>query len=246
MARVVLLAAFIVAAAASANLRAESLASKNRKGNRLFDAGKYAEAENAYLDAQVKNPGRPEVLYNLGNSLIRQKKFDQGTQSLLQAAGKGDARIRQHSWYNTGNALFETGKYKDAATAYIRALELDPSDRDAKHNLELALLRQKAQEQAGKEQPQGGSGDSGRDPSSGGEGNRPQDKPRQQDRGGSGGGQDPADAAERPGSEQKPRPGAMSREQAVQILDAVRAQELEEQRKLLERQARRESNGKDW
>ncbi len=44
----------------------QSVASKNRTGNQFFDQGKYAEAEKAYLEAQSKDSGRPELSYNLG------------------------------------------------------------------------------------------------------------------------------------------------------------------------------------
>jgi len=50
--------------------------------------GKYEDAEKAYVEAQVKSPGKPEVLYNLGNALIKQKKYDQGLQSLRQSMDK--------------------------------------------------------------------------------------------------------------------------------------------------------------
>ena len=55
---------------------ADSVASKNKEGNRLFEQWKYQDAEKAYLEAQAGMPGRPELSYNLGNSLIKQKKYD--------------------------------------------------------------------------------------------------------------------------------------------------------------------------
>jgi tetratricopeptide (TPR) repeat protein len=226
--------------------RAESLASKVRDGNRLFAQGKYADAETAYLDAQVKNPGRPEVLYNLGNSLIKQKKYSQGIQSLLQSANKGDKGIRENSWYNTGNALFEMSRFKDSAEAFVQALKLDPSDKDAKHNLELALLKLKDQKQSGANQKQGNSEKSNQDKSSSGKNGQQQQPPPQKDQSGSGGRNEQNNAAKQQAPQEVPRAGSLSKEQAAQILDAVRAQEIEQQRKLLESIARRRANGKDW
>ena len=77
----------IVILTALPHLHSESLASKNKEGNRLFSQEKYNDAEKAYLDAQIDNPGRPEILYNLGNSLIKQEKFDQGILALRQSMG---------------------------------------------------------------------------------------------------------------------------------------------------------------
>ena len=231
----------------SSELRAESLASKVREGNRLFAKGKYAEAETAYMDAQVKNPGKPEVLYNLGNSLIKQKKYSQGVQSLRQSANKGDKVIRENSWYNTGNALFEAGHFKDSAEAFVQSLKLDPSDKDAKHNLELALLKLKEQQQSAANQKPNKSDNSKQDKSSSGKNGRQQQQQSEQEgqnKPGNTKGQ--TDSAKQQESPKAQRAGSIGKEQAAQILDAVRAQELEQQRKLLEMRARRKSNGKDW
>lgn len=241
------LLAVLAIAAAFSEAKAESLASKVREGNRLFVQGKYADAERAYLDAQVKNPGRPEVLYNLGNSLIRQKKFDRGVQSLSQSAGKGDQAIRQNSWYNTGNALFESGRFKESAEAFVQALKLDPRDKDAKHNLELALLKLKERQSATNQgqKDSDGSKQEAQDKSPAGKSGQPQQQAQKakDETGSKGSPNSPAGGQKSP---TVPRPGSISRDEAAQILDAVRAQELEQQRKLRESMARRDANGKDW
>ena len=224
---------------------AESIASKNKKGNRLFEQGKYADAEKAYLSAQVDDPGKPEILYNLGNSLVKQKKYREGVQSLGQSINKGDRRVKQKSWYNTGNAFFSEGNYKDAAAAFVEALKLDPADRDAKHNLELALLKIKQQQQESKKNQKGqekqDSKDPNKDQSSKGKDSRPQ-KP-EKDTGGSG-----AQNKEMNPRENRPAPseGSLTKERAMQLLEAVKNQEIEEQRKLMARRARERAGGKDW
>jgi tetratricopeptide (TPR) repeat protein len=230
---------------AASDLFAESLASKNNKGNRLFVQGKYEDAEKAYLDAQVKNPGRPEVLYNLGNSLIKQKKYSEGIQSLLQSVDKGDKGIKQNSWYNTGDALFTMGRFKDSAEAFVQALKLDPADMDAKHNLEMALmkLKQQQQKQPNSNQKQQNSANSNQDQSSAGKEN-PQQTPK--DRNESGSKKDQNNQARQQTDPEVQREGSISKEQAAQILDAARSQELEQQRKLLESRARQRAHGKDW
>jgi Ca-activated chloride channel homolog len=239
---------FITAAipAIPLQVKAESPASKNREGNRLFAEGKYEEAEKAYLEAQVKSPGKPEILYNLGNSLIKQEKYPQGIQALQQSADKGDDRIKTNSAYNTGHALYSKGDYKGSAEAFIETLKLDPEDRDAKHNLELALRKLKEQEQ--KQQNKNG------DP------NDPGDQRQQQSKDNEGE-QSPSEEENRQRADMqndrekqakmKPEPtvareGSISREQARQILDAMRNQELDQQRKLMESRSRPGSNERDW
>jgi Ca-activated chloride channel homolog len=226
--------------------KAETLASKNKEGNRLFAQGKFEDAEKAYLEAQGKNPGKSEILYNLGNSLIKQKKYDQGIQSLRQSMNNGDKGIKESSWYNAGNALFTAGKFKESSEAYIQALRLDPSDREAKHNLELAILKMKQPES----KPQDGNskqnqGDSRQDSS----GNNKKDDKQQANnnkRDNSGSPKDQNESMKSPTSPNAPREGSISKEQALQILDALKNRELEDQRKLLERRAAQQTNKKDW
>ncbi|MBN1567473.1 MAG: tetratricopeptide repeat protein [Acidobacteria bacterium] len=242
---------FVLAAAMvlslPATLNAESLASKNREGNRLFDQGKFEAAENAYLEAQVKNPGRPEVLYNLGNSLIKQGKYDQGMQLLRQSQDKGNKEIKKNSLYNTGNALFSMGNYEDSAGAFVEALKLDSSDTEAKHNLELALkkLKQQQRNQSDSNQKKQDSKTSASSQASSGEsGGEQQSQEISRDHAGNGKEKDKP--LKQQTLQQSQRDGSIGKEQAAQILDALRNQEIEQQRKLMESRARRKVNEKDW
>ena len=227
---------------------ADSVASKNKTANRLYEQGRYHDAEKVYLEAQANMPGRPELSYNLGNTLIRQKKYDQALQSLRQSIAKGNRGMQVNSWYNIGNALFDLGNFKDSAQAYIQALRLNPADRDAKHNLELAQKKLQEQQQQ-QQQPQGNRQDqnqqkpegSGQNEGRGSNAPKPQDKQDQQPQDPQG--QKPANPQS---SQSDRRQGGFSRERALQILDALQNQELAAQRRLLERQVRRKVTGRDW
>jgi len=223
------------------SVRADSAASRNREGNRLFREKSYEEAEKAYLEARAKAPERPELQYNLGNALVKQKKYEPALQSLRNAISRGGRGLSSSAWFNTGNALFETGKYGDAVSAYIESLRLDPADRDAKHNLELA--RRKLEEQQQKQQPQNQAQNK----------DQPQPKdqqPQQQDE------QDRKSDARSQKDKENPAPAdatrgerrdeSFSKERALQILDALRNQELAEQRKRAVERQRRKITGKDW
>ncbi len=228
-----LLSIAVLAVVFAAPLHAESAASSNKTGNRLFEQGKYQDAEKAYLQAQGDMPGRPELSYNLGNALLKQKKYDQALQELRLAVSKGDKGLQANSWYNAGNALFDMGSFKDAAQAYIQALRLHPDDRDAKHNLELSL--RKTQEQ--QEQKSQGSGqNAGKDKNE----KQTQEKQRNQSQ------QEGRKPVDQQASGKEPPEGAFTRERALQILDAMQNQELAEQRRLLESQALRKVRSRDW
>jgi len=228
---------------------ADSVASKNKAANRLYEQSRFQEAERAYLEAQAEAPGRPELSYNLGNALIRQKKYDQALQSLRQSIAKGNRGVQVNGWYNSGNALFDMGNYKDAVQAYIQALRLNPADRDAKHNLELAQKKLQEQQQQPPQQTQGDKQDqnrqkpevSGQNEGRGSGVPKPRDQQEQQTPDSQG--QKPAE----PQPSQSDRPqGGFSKERALQILDALQNQELAAQRRLLERQVRRKTTARDW
>lgn len=125
-----------------------SAAWEARRAERRYDAGDWAGAYQAFEKA-LNAGGNPAFAFDAGNALYRQKHYD-------QAAGRwrgtlGEARFRQRSAYNLGNAAVRlaedaTGPAKDslldaAVTAYEDALRQDPGDRDAKWNLEIALRR---------------------------------------------------------------------------------------------------------
>jgi Ca-activated chloride channel homolog len=227
-------------------LKADSAPALNKKGNRLYAQKQFVEAEKAYLDAQLQAPGRPELLYNHGNTLIQEKKYEQAAQSLRQAIAKGENGLQASSWYNMGNCQFEAGKFKEAADSYIQALRINPSDRDAKHNLELAWKKLQENQQQSKNKDQNQKNDKNQDPGK----SQPQNDPQS------------GDNKEKPQNSQgnKPEPQSqqqqsagrgqkeerMSKDQALQLLDAMKNQEMNEQRKMLERQAIQVKGRKDW
>jgi Ca-activated chloride channel homolog len=223
---------------------AESVASKNAEGNRLFSQGKFQDAEKAYLDAEVKSPGRPELLYNLGNSLIKQRKYDQALQSLREAIAKADKGLQESSWYNIGNALFEISRYSEAAQAYVQALRLNTADADAKHNLELAL--KKKQEQQASSNNNQGDRNKQNEPQQGQNKESSQQPDRQNSKPESPEAKDQNKPANPQSTQAEQKEGSINKERAIQILDALQSQELAEQRKLLERRARQKTGARDW
>ncbi|NWG14222.1 MAG: tetratricopeptide repeat protein [Acidobacteria bacterium] len=221
-------------------LLGDAVAGKNREGNQLFSEGRYADAEKAYVEALAKVPGRPELLYNHGNSLLMQKKLELALQQLRQVTSKGRQGLQASAWYNSGNALFELGKFEEAAQAYIQALRINPADRDAKHNLELALKKMQQQIQPQQGRPQSDERGAKR---------QPQDQAKNRD-----GRNDMAkdesarrkESADKAATPQDGQDGSLTRNQALQILEAIQNQELADQKMQLERLKKRPSAGKDW
>ena len=55
--------------------------------------------------------------------------------------------MRSRGFFNRGNTAFQQEDYPGAVEAYEEVLRMNPDDRDAKHNLELALLQMPPQGQ---------------------------------------------------------------------------------------------------
>ncbi len=206
-----------------------------REANRLYEQGRYAEAHQKYLEALAEAPGSPLLRFNDGNALYRSEDYARAMQSYLEAAETDDPTIAVQSWYNLGNALFRQQQLQQSLEAYKQALRLDPSDADAKHNLErvLELLQQQQQEQ----QQDGEQGDQNQqqDPQQNQQQDQPQDQRQsQQDQQDQQQGdqqqeqQDPQGAPDPQGPEQEegesespPADGRMTPEEAERLLGAI-------------------------
>ena len=128
----------------------------NQDGNKAFTKQAFEEALQAYETAQIESPELAEPYYNAANTLYRQEKYTEALEQIeLALSYAEDAQLAQSSLYNMGNSSFNTQEWEPAVEAYKSALLLDPDDKDAKYNLELALLQQQQQqEQENQEQEQ--------------------------------------------------------------------------------------------
>lgn len=116
-----------------------SPADHNAAGNRAYATQDWAAAAAAYATAAAAAPERAEPAYNLANAAFRQADVAAARGQLHAALALDDGRLAQAIWYNLGHVAYNEGDYRRAAEDFKAALRLDPSDADAKHNLELAL-----------------------------------------------------------------------------------------------------------
>lgn len=120
-----------------------------RAGERHYVRGEYAEAYEAFRRARTSDSSAL-LEFNVGAALYRLERYEPAARSFRAAAeGAETPARRRRALYNLGNALVraaeerptEAGPLLEAVAAYEAALRLDPTDRDAKWNLELALRR---------------------------------------------------------------------------------------------------------
>jgi tetratricopeptide (TPR) repeat protein len=111
------------------------------QGNAALKAGKTEQALEHYERAAKELPSSPGVHYNRGIALRRLERLDEAGEALTKGTTATDRGLKAKSFYNLGNVLYEQEKYKDAAAAFKRSLQLQPDHVPSKWNLELALRR---------------------------------------------------------------------------------------------------------
>ena len=126
--------------------------SHNKTGNERFAEGAYEQALEEYRLAQLADPDLAVPYYNAANSSNRRAQLAAVVGLTAQALKTADPALAADVWYNLANAFFDTERWPEAITAYQEALRIIPDDRDAKHNLELALRRLEGQQQHEKTQ----------------------------------------------------------------------------------------------
>ncbi|RMH62354.1 MAG: tetratricopeptide repeat protein [Calditrichaeota bacterium] len=126
-------------------LCAQTDRSRVNEANEAYHKGDYESALRGYNSAITEDPNNPLLHFNQGDAQYKLKKYDEALTAFEKAAGAGDASIREKAYFNMGNTYFAQQKYQEALDAYKKALDIDPSDRAAKTNLELTLREMKKQ-----------------------------------------------------------------------------------------------------
>jgi Ca-activated chloride channel homolog len=119
---------------------------------KLYEAGRYAEAQQLYRQLLDQNPNDPRLHFNLGTAAYRAGDLEQALRSFTNSLTAPDLRLQQKSFYNLGNALYQLGEtaeptpaksqlWKNAARSFEAALKLNPQDADSQNNLDYVRRR---------------------------------------------------------------------------------------------------------
>jgi len=116
-------------------------------GNQAYTVKNYDTALQHYSTAQSQVPGQVEPAYNAANTYYRQNVLDKAQQTLEQTLAQPQNAVAEFVHFNLGNIAYNAKKFDEAIAQYEAALRLQPADRDAKYNLELALQQKQQQDQ---------------------------------------------------------------------------------------------------
>jgi len=113
-------------------------------GNNFYRRQQYDKAETEYRKVLESSPGNRIVKFNLANALIKQNKTADADKLLTELSTKENTTdIRPKATYNQGVLLTQQKKLEESIEAYKETLRIDPNDKEARENLQKALLELK-------------------------------------------------------------------------------------------------------
>jgi Ca-activated chloride channel family protein len=119
---------------------AKSLNKKIKEGEKNYNEEKYKEALDSFTEVQIEKPDESKLKYNIGNSHYMVKNYAEALKNYMDVVSTTkDDSLKEKTLYNLGNCFYRQGKLNNSIDYYKKALELDPNDSDAKHNLEFVL-----------------------------------------------------------------------------------------------------------
>jgi tetratricopeptide (TPR) repeat protein len=192
-----------------------------RKGNREYDKSKYSESEISYRKAVDNNKQSPDALFNIGDALYKQDKFEEAGNQFIENANQNiDNDKKSAGLYNLGNSMLKANKLPESIEAYKKSLKLRPDNVEAKYNLAYAqdLLREQ-QEQQQKQQQQ--------DKNNQDKNNKDKNKDQNKDKNDN---KDQSDQDKK--QEQEPENQQISKEDAERLLNSIANDEKDVQKKV--------------
>lgn len=157
--------------------RAQSYRALVHEGNDFYRQQQFEDAKVSYEKSVQKDSGRLEGHFNLGNALYRAGDRKGAVAQYMKAIPRvREAAQAEQSLYNIGNSFLSAGElaekngaqqpgqgaqlameaYRQAVTAYKKALKVDAKDENARYNLAYAQrkLNQMENQQQNKNQDQ--------------------------------------------------------------------------------------------
>jgi len=211
-----------------------------RQGNADYKDGNFQQSELDYRKALEEDPSSYKADYNLGNALYKQNQFDAAAGRYSALAEKGsDTKTLGRYYYNLGNTLFQSQKYRESIDAYKMALRNNPDDLDAKHNLQLALRMMRESEQQNNQQQKGDENQEQQDKKE--QQKEDEQKQQDQDQNQQDSGQQQQSDDPQQGQEQEQHKEGMTPEDAERILQALDNQEKEVMKYVRDQKGKREN-----
>ncbi len=247
-----------------------------RRGNRLYGDQQYAEAVNKYNDVLVEQPQAVEPKFNKANGYYRLDDLGAAMDLYQQVAAESkDMSLVAKAKYNLGNCYFQRGtKQRDSnlqkavedmetsIANWRQVLDLDPQNRKAAKNIEVARLtikdildqmKKQQQDQQNQKDKQGQQNQQQQNQGKPPDQSKSQKDPNQPPDPNQAKKAQPKSDPNQAKQEQKPAPEQQDKQQEVQAAPDATAREIidteqrqKKEREMLQQRSRYQQVEKDW
>lgn len=180
-----------------------------QEGNRLAKRKDFSGARGEFESAQIDAPEMPYIPYNIALTYYAEGKFEEARRQFEKTLAMTEQKdLISKTLYNLGHVAYAEGKHSDAIEYFKKALRVDPTDQDAKYNIEYLKSGKAPQNPPQSQQQKSGNG-------------QQQNNEKNEEK--------PAESGEH---KEEKRPGEMSKEDAERILQMMSDKEKEDLKSL--------------
>ncbi|HSU27716.1 MAG TPA: tetratricopeptide repeat protein [Chitinophagaceae bacterium] len=124
-------------------------------GNEYYEKQEFDKAEEKYRAALGSDPQNSTAKFNLANTLYKLHKEKEAI-SLYTGLSTGtrDTRLVTTTFYNKGVSQSRLHELEESINSYKEVLRKDPEDKEARENLQKALLELKKKNTPPKKEPE--------------------------------------------------------------------------------------------
>jgi Ca-activated chloride channel family protein len=229
----------------------QSLRSLVNNGVDKYKDKKYTDSEIDFKKGLEKAPENFQAKFNLGDAQYKQQRYDEAMKSFGQALTMSKNNdLRAKTYFNIGNSLLKSQKYQESINAYVNSLKLNPDDEEAKYNLSYALNMLKQQKENKQQNNKNNKQDNNKDQQNQNKQDQNKNDKDQQNQQNQNkdqqAQQDNTKQQDKQNQQAKQDKNKMTKEEAQRILNAMKNNELDLQKKLRKFQGKRTTVTKDW
>lgn len=221
---------------------AQSLRSLNNSGVDAYNNKQFPDAEVSFKKGLEKSKESFELNYNLGDAYYKQQRYEEAIKSFQSSLPlTEDGLLKAKAFHNIGNSLLKSQKLKESVEAYKNSLKLNPGDKETKYNLSyaLSLLKQQQDQQQNQNQKNQDQNDQNQDDQQNQNKNDQQNQQQDQQKN-----QTKDQSAQQDNVKQNKN--KISKEEAERILEALKNNEKDLQKKLRKKVGVPVTTDKDW
>lgn len=123
-------------------------------GNQFYRQQQYEQAIAEYAKALAIDPANTTAKFNHANALYKAGKQVEASKTLTElTTAVTEKQFRSKTYYNKGVILSTQKNLEESIEAYKNALRQEPADKEARENLQKALLELKKKIPPEKKQP---------------------------------------------------------------------------------------------